>query len=151
MSADKSSSFFVPLEQSTLGASQSSILSSSSRLAAPAAAQSPISHSASVALQQREIVRIHELWQKAKAELRQKSSELVELRTTLRDATTSQRAVEASINDTQALHDENMRLTERLRTTEADLEQARGENDRWHAHSEHLTMQLREVRGCLQF
>ena len=30
-------------------------------------ATSPISHSSSVALQQREIIRIHELWQKAKS------------------------------------------------------------------------------------
>ena len=146
-------SFAADFDQSrpALGASASSIMAGSSSLSSSLAqtAQSPISHSASVALQQREIVRIHELWQKAKAELRAKSAELAEMRTTLRDATTSQRAVAESIKDTQTLHDPTLRLTERLRTVESDLEQARSENDRWHAHSEHLTMQLRESEGRL--
>lgn len=148
-----STSFAAGLDQSrsALGVSASSIMAGSSNISSSLVqtAQSPISHSASVALQQREIVRIHELWQKAKAELRAKSAELTEMRTTLRDATTSQRAVEESIKDTQTLHEQNLRLTERLRTVEADLEQARSENDRWHAHSEHLTMQLRESEGRL--
>ena len=134
--------------------SQSTILNASSTSASTAhaavtAVQSPISHSASVALQQREIVRIHELWQKAKRELRERTSELAELRNSLHAATNSQRAVERSIDDSQALHEQNMRLTERLRITERDLEDARTENDRWLAHSEHLTMQLRESEGRL--
>ena len=40
-------------------------------------------------------------------------------------------------------------MSERLKVTDADLEQARNENDKWQLHSEHLTLQLRESEGRL--
>ena len=112
-------------------------------------ASSPISHAASVALQQREIVRIHELWQKAKAELRAKAAELAELKTRVGYADLAQQRVQAQMEDTAQLQGEVSRLQERLKVADADLEQARNENDRWHAHSQHLTLQLRESEGRL--
>ena len=61
---------------------------------------SPISHSASVALQQREIVRIHELWQKAKAELRQKSAELTAIKTQQNVLHASSKRIQTQMEDT---------------------------------------------------
>jgi hypothetical protein len=109
----------------------------------------PISHSASVALQQREIVRIHELWQKAKAELRMKTSELAELKTKTNILDNSSKRIQTQMEDTAQLQSQNLRMAEQIKVIEKDLEQARNENDKWQLHSEHLTLQLRESEGRL--
>ena len=119
---------------------------------APSAADmsmSPISHSASVALQQREIVRIHELWQKAKAELRAKTAELSNLKTSASVTSSSSRRIQSQMEDTATLQARNVRLSESLQVTEKDLTHSRAENDKWQLHSEHLTLQLRESEGRL--
>ena len=84
---------------------------------------SPISHTKSVALQQREIVRIHELWQKAKADLRHKSAELAELKTRVQIAESTSRRVTAQMDDHSRLQLENSQLRDRVRVAETDLEE----------------------------
>jgi hypothetical protein len=110
---------------------------------------SPISHSASVALQQREIVRIHELWQKAKAELRQKSAELTAIKTSQNVLHASSKRIQTQMEDTAQLQAQNLRMAEGTKVMEQDLEQSRNENDKWQLHCEHLTLQLRESEGRL--
>ena len=110
---------------------------------------SPISHSSSVALQQREIVRIHELWQKAKSELRSKSQELSDLQQKTNILDSSSRRIHSQMEDTAQLQSQNLRMSERLKVLETDLDQSRNENDKWQLHSEHLTLQLRESEGRL--
>ena len=83
---------------------------------------SPLSHSTSVALQQREIVRIHELWQKAKAELRSKAAELAELKDRLIVSDSTNLRAEAQLDDYSHVQLENVKLKEQLRTTETELE-----------------------------
>ena len=108
-----------------------------------------MSHSASVALQQREIVRIHELWQKAKTELRQRTAELTSLKTRTNVLDSSSRRIQSQMEDTAQLQSQNLRMAEQVKVMEQDLDQSRNENDKWQLHSEHLTLQLRESEGRL--
>ena len=98
----------------------------------------------STTIQQREIVRIHELWQKAKAELRAKSRELADLRGRIAIADTTTGRVEMQLNELSRVQHEALELREVLRSTEEELEQKRLENDRWHRHAEHLKQKLRD-------
>eukprot|EP00943_MAST-04B_sp_MAST-4B-sp1_P004750 g4750.t1 len=99
----------------------------------------------STTIQQREIVRIHELWQKAKAELRSKSRELADLRGRIAIADTTTGRVEMQLNELSRVQHEALELREVLRSTEEELEQKRLENDRWHRHAEHLKQKLRDA------
>jgi hypothetical protein len=107
------------------------------------------SMSASSAVQQREIVRIHELWQKAKAELRNKNRELADLRSHIAVADTTTGRVEMQLNELSKVQQEALEMREQLRSSEEDLEQKRLENDRWHRHCEHLKQKLRESQRQL--
>ena len=96
---------------------------------------------------QREMIRIHEMWQATKTELRNKTRELEELSANISaDQTRHRKDNDAAV---QQMHGLTLELRDKLRFTELQLAAAREEGSALASNSEEIRQQLANAHASL--